>query len=254
MTHLPDPVLLPDGLQTPHDDPTPRRARARWRVLVGVLVALVGGGVLVGGAVAIIARIGVDGAGTPVDGAQSSTQPQAGSTGVSGPVADFESFALGLDGVSDGDAAVVVELAAVADGEAPRGTADVLVDADGERRLAAVATELTGWTSEAEAAGLAVLDVRLSTADGAVDLSRPASANSDRLAVAGEVVEDPEIGAFWIGASRIDLILVAGADQSQARERWTQRVGELAPGMAVTIRAAEAGSDADSDADGAAAD
>ena len=214
-------------------------APAWWRVLVGALVVIVGGGILVGGAVALAARFGADGATTAKDGSgQSAAQPDGGADIPA--VADFESFARGIDGVSDGDAAVVVELATVSGEETPRGTVDVFLDADGERDITAVAAALTGWTSDAEAAGLLVLEVRLSTADGAVDLSRPASANAERLAVASEVVEDPDVAAFWIGASRVDLKVVAGVDQTQSLARWTARVSEIAPSMSVTVRSSDA--------------
>ena len=246
-----DPDLLPDDARPdilrPVDGTQPAPGpRAWWRGLAGVLVVLVAAGVLVGGAVALVAKVGMGGtggAGSAPDGSGTSTsRAQDEAAAAKDPaVADFESFAAGLDGVSGGDAAVVVELVSVADGETPRGTADVLLDPSGEGKITEVAAALTGWASEAEAAGRIALDVRLSTADGAVDLSRPATENADRLAVASEVLEDSEIAGFWIGASRVDLVLVAGADQGQARERWTARVGEIAPTMAVTVR----GSDTD---------
>ena len=215
-------------------------SRFRWlRVLAGALVVLVAGGILVGGAAALVARLGADGAATSQDESGQSGSGSEDGAGVPA-VTDFESFARGIDGVSDDDDAVVVELVPGSESDTPRGTADVLLDADGEGAIAAVAAALTGWASDAEAAGAIVLDVRLTTAGGAVDLSRPASANAERLAVAGEVVADPDLAAFWIGASRVDLVLAAGADQPERLAWWTARVGEIAPSMSVTVRTADA--------------
>ena len=254
MDHLPDadphpdavdrPVLLPGGLPEPASTRRGRGPRGRWRVLAGVLAVVVGAGVLVGGVIALATRIGVDGAATP--GSQDAAAEQSGAAtdevdpAYAAVVADFEAFARGVDGVSDGAAAVVVEVVADADGGVPRGTADVFLDAAGEGQMVEIAAALTGWADDAEAAGRIELDVRLSTTDGAIDLSRPASANAERLAVAAEVVRDDAVAGFWIGASRVDLVLAAGADQREGLERWTARVGELAPAMAVTVRPADA--------------
>lgn len=237
------PVLLPDGLGHSAGSGHGRPHRTGWRRLAGVLAVVVGAGVLVGGVVALAARVGVDGATSAPGSQESAEQTDRASDDVdpayADVVADFTAFARGIDGVSDGDAGVLVEVVADADGGAPRGTADVLLDATGEGRMAAIAAALTDWADEAEAAGRIELDVRLSTTDGAVDLSRPASANAERLAVAAEVVQDDGIVEFWIGESRVDLVLVAGADRAQGLEQWTGRVGEIAPAMAVTVRSAD---------------
>ena len=238
------PVLLPDGLGESALSQHGHPRRAGWRGLAGVLVAVVGAGVLVGGIIALAARVGVDGAATAPGSHESAEQTARASDDVdpayAAVVADFTAFARGIDGVSDGDAGVLVEVVADADGGVPRGTADVLLDETGEGRMAAIATALTDWADEAQTAGRIELDLRLSTTDGAVDLSRPASTNAERLAVAAEVVQDDGVVGFWIGASRVDLVLVSGADREQGLEQWTGRVGEIAPAMAVTVRTADA--------------
>ena len=235
-------IVLPAGIDKDGDesaDGAQRRAQRLRRPLVTGLAVILGAGVLVGGGVALAAWIGAD------DSAPSGSAGSASSTDTdpayAGIVADFEAFARGVDGVSDGDAAVLVEVVAGPDGEAPRGSADVLLDADGEGQIQQVAAALASWTSDAESAGRVTLDVRLTTAAGAVDLSRPASANAERLAVAAEVVQDPEIEEFWIGASRVDLTLAAGADREQGLQEWTERVAEAAPSMAVTVRTVDVG-------------
>lgn len=252
MPHLPDAdpsrdaadrqIVLPAGIDKDGDesaDGAQRRAQRLRRPLVTGLAVILGAGVLVGGGVALAAWIGAD------DSAPSGSAGSASSTDTdpayAGIVADFEAFARGVDGVSDGDAAVIVEVVAGPDGEAPRGSADVLLDGDGQLQIQQVAGVLTEWTSEAEAAGRVVLDIRLTTVTGAVDLSRPASANAERLAVAAEVVQAPEIEAFWIGASRVDLSLAAAADREQGRQEWMERVAQIAPTMAVTVRTADDG-------------
>lgn len=236
------PVLLLGGLSEPAATRRGRGPQGRWRVLTGVLAVVVGAGVLVGGVIALATRIGVDGAATTPGSQESVAESEATSVdpAYAAVVADFESFARGIDGVSDGDAAVIVEVVADTDGGTPRGTADVFLDAAGEGQVAEIAAALTDWSDEAETAGRIALDVRLSTTDGAIDLTRPASVNAGRLAVAAEVVRDEDVAGFWIGASRVDLVLVADADQQQGRERWTARVGELAPTMAVSVRTADA--------------
>ena len=118
MTHLPDTDLL-GGLQ--RKDSQPGRDGRRWRVVAGVLAVLVGGGALVAGAAALADRVGSGDEGSGEGSAQTETSQTIG------PVADFESFARGVDGVSDGDAAVVVQLVADTTGATPRGTADVLL-------------------------------------------------------------------------------------------------------------------------------
>lgn len=238
------PALLPGGLAEPEPAPTRRgRGPRGWsRVLAGVLAVAVGAGVLVAGIVTLVTRIGVDDAATTPTSQESGAAQQDATADEDDPayaglVAEVEAFARSLDGVSDGDAAVVVEVVGDPGDGTPHGTVDVFLDAAGEGRMAEIAAALTDWADDAEAAGRITLDVRLSTTDGAIDLSRPASVNVERLAVAAEVVRDDAVAGFWIGASRVDLVLVAGADQGEGLQRWTARVGEIAPTMAVAVRA-----------------
>lgn len=237
------PEMLPDGL--PEDTTTTRGVgpRARWRVLLTVLAVVVVAGVLIGGLVAIVVQVGVGGA------AQDSTAGESSGTSSTDPAvvavaADFESFARGLDGVSSADGAVSVDAVLDAEG-VPRGAAEVLLADDGWDQADALAAALTGWTSAAEADGRGVLDVRLATADGSVDLSRDSAANAPRLAVVRAVADDDEVDTFVIGSSRVDLVLVPGADQSAALDRWRALVADRAPTMSVTVRSADADGDAD---------
>ncbi|SDC88792.1 hypothetical protein SAMN05216410_2474 [Sanguibacter gelidistatuariae] len=235
--------LLPDGLPGAETDTRSAGARARWRVLAIVLALVVGAGVLIGGVVALVVRVGVgSSAQDSAPGASVSSSSLDGSPvdpAVAAVVADFETFARGLDGVSDADGAVSVDVAGDSAGGVPRGAAEVLLAGDGWEQADALAAALTGWTSAAEAEGRVVLDVRLTTADGSVELSRDGSANAPRLAVVHAVAGDDEVDTFSIGSSRVDLILVPGAAQAPALERWRALVAEIAPTMAVTVRSAE---------------
>lgn len=228
-------VVLPGGLSDPGGTRLGRGGRSRRWVLMVVLAVVLGAGILVGGTIALVTGLGADSSTVTDEGTDRLTPADAA------VVADFEAFARGLEGVSDGDAAVVVEAISPQDGGIARGTADVLLDPAGEGQMAQVAAALTDWADEAEAAGSIELDLRLSTTDGAVDLSRPGSANAERLAVAAEVVRDDAVVEFWIGESRVDLVLAAGTDQGDGLARWTQQVGEIAPTMAVAVRTADAG-------------
>lgn len=227
-------VVLPGGLPEPDGERLGRGGRSRRWVLTVVLAVVLGAGVLVVGAIAVVTGLGVDSS-TGTDEGTDRLAPADAAV-----VADFEAFARGLEGVSEGDAAVVVEAVSPQDGGIPRGTADVLLDPAGEGQMSQVAAALTDWAEAAETAGRIELDLRLSTTDGAVDLSRPGSANADRLAVATVVVSDDTVVDFWIGESRVDLVLAAGADQGDGLVRWTQRVAEIAPTMAVAVRTADA--------------
>lgn len=229
------PELLPDGLP----DATGRAGARRWRVLLIVLAVMVVGGVLIGGLVAIVVRVGVGGAAQDsTAGASSSSAPT--DPAVAAIATDFETFARGLDGVSSADGAVSVDAVLDAAG-VPRGAAEVLLADDGWDKADALAAELTGWTSAAEADGRGALDVRLTTADGSVDLSRDPAANAPRLAVVHAAAGDDEVDTFVIGSSRVDLVLVPGADQAAALDRWRALVADLAPTMSVTVRSADAG-------------
>lgn len=237
------PEMLPDGL--PEAKPTTRGdgSRARWRVLLIVLAAVVVAGVLIGGLVAIVVQVGVGGA------AQDSTAGESSGSSPTDPAVaavatDFETFARGLDGVSSADDAVSV-VAILNSAGVPRGVAEVALADDGWDQVDALSAALTGWVTAAEADGRGVLDVRLMTEDGSVDLSRDSAANAPRLAVVHAVAGDDEVDTFVIGSSRVDLILVPGADQTAALDRWRALVADLAPAMSVTVRSADVDGDDD---------